>query len=222
MPMMGSRGESPPSLAALSLLGELVALLKQGVDGTLGQRLEELKTAEEHHAAAQARLAEADQMHAARAEELDQRIRAASEHEAELVRRETACREGVEKTGQMQATFDRQSAELAVREGLLARKVEEHAQVAKAFTEECAVTRAALATEQREQLEALAKDRQQLQTDAALSREAQQADAARIIAKAKEDAGRVHTELTAREAVITARETAFKQRTAELRAALPE
>jgi hypothetical protein len=54
--------------------------------------------------------------------------------------------------------------EMAAREALLTRKTEELAQLAKAFSEECAVTRADLATDRRDQLEAIAKERQQLQT----------------------------------------------------------
>jgi hypothetical protein len=215
--MMGSRGETPPQVTALVNIGEILALLKSAEPTLAALKAESVAIAE-----ARARLAEYDQAHADRAAALDEIAKGLDKREAEINTRAAEVQAGAEKTGQMQATFDKQSADLAVREALLTRKTEEHAQVAKAFTEECAVTRAALATEQREQLEALAKDRQQLQTDAALSREAQQADAQEIIARAREEAGRVHTELTAREAVITARETAFKQRTAELRAALPE
>ena len=217
--MMGSRGDASPQLAALTLLAELVALLK-GADGTLGIRLAELQAEEERVAANTAALASAEAEHRQRTQALEERHGELDQREAALVEREQACAARVSEVTRRQASFDDQAAALAAREGALVGEREKLAQSAREFADTCSAERAVIAGEKQQAKDEIARQRQQAATAAQEAEATHAASIRRMHEVADTEIARQQRELVQREVVLATREQAIRDRAAELSAVL--
>src|SRR5262245_25462021 len=206
--MVSSPPEQPPQVAALSLMAELVALLK-GADGTLTDRVAELRAYEESLVQSHAAFTAAESEHQARATALDQRSPELDTRAAELERREVACRDGAEKTGRMQATFDAQAKALADREAALAARTEEQVKAAADWTAACQADRAAIETARKAASDEAARTKQAAEAAAQEIRAAAKEEARGIRAAAEADVAQLRQGLDAREQQIAQREQAF-------------
>ena len=216
---MGSRGDSPTSVLALTTFVELLELAKAA---DLPVRIAELRQAE---TAARAAWAEVDQKtadHDARQKDLDNRADALEAREKQTAARETACASREEATTRQQTTFDEQRAALAAQK----REMDDRATLFRADLAAFDAAKLLQAGEHQAKAKALAEEsnRQYRVNEAAIKARNEKADADIAAKHAAADAviAAAQAELTRREARIIGREEAFERERSRFTALLRE
>lgn len=221
--MMGSRGETAAaqSVAFLTAVSDLVALLKIGPDETLKQRLAELREEDHRVAAAVANLTEAKAAHDAREEELRTRAAELDEKEKSLVLREHRCAETLADTERRQATFDNLAAGLETRTADLEAREREFERTRELGEAQSSRDIEAAKATVAQTLADLSRQRRE--HDASLQRAGEVAAHAVAQMRAEADAELTQriADVTAREQRIAAQEAELDGRLRQLRALLP-